>query len=69
MIARRHQLARLQGNFYRDQYRKMLWLLLGAMIIIIALVLMIISLILIHPKQRYYANTTSGQILPMFYQT
>jgi len=65
MIGHRHEIARLQSDFYRDQYRKILRWLMGAVLIMLVLILMIIYLILFTPQQHYYANTTDGKILAM----
>lgn len=63
MLGKRHKIARLQSDFFRDQFRKMLKWLLGAVIIIFLLIGIIFYLILFQPPQRYYANTVEGKIL------
>jgi hypothetical protein len=65
MLSSRSDNARLQSDFYRDQYRKMLRWLMGSVVIIIIMVLMIIYQILFRAPQQYYANTIEGRILPM----
>lgn len=65
MIAPRHELARLQSDFYRDQFRKILRWTIGAVVIILLLIAIIIYLLLAQPPQRYYGNTTEGKILAM----
>lgn len=65
MIGRRYEIAWLQSDFYRDQYRKILRWLIVSMTIIFLLIGTIIYLILFKPKQHYYANTTDGKILLM----
>lgn len=65
MLGQRHEIARLQSDFYRDQFRKILrWLFIAAFTILI-LVCAIIYMIVFHPADRYYANTVDGIILPM----
>ena len=65
MIAQRSELAWLQSDFYRDQFRKMLrWLIVAALIIFV-LIGVIIYLILFRSPEHYYANTTDGKILAM----
>lgn len=65
MIAPRQEIPRLQGDFYRDAYRKTLRYLFLCMMIIYLLIAAIIYYTLAQPKQIFYANTTDGTILPM----
>lgn len=65
MLGSRSEIARLQSDFYRDQFRKILRWLFGTVFITYALIAIIIYLILFQPTQHYYANTTEGRILPM----
>ena len=65
MLGRRSDNARLQSDFYRDQYRKMLRWLIIAIVIMLLLIGIIIYKVLVHPDQQYYANTSEGKILLM----
>lgn len=65
MIAPRHEIARLQSDFYRDQFRKILRWLIAAVFIMFAMIAVIIYLILFQPAQLYFANTSEGKILDM----
>jgi hypothetical protein len=65
MLGRRHEIPRLQSDFYRDQFRKMLHWLMGSVLIMFALLATVIYLILFKPATTYYANTSSGKILDM----
>lgn len=65
MLGQRHDIARLQSDFYRDQFRKILRWLITSLFIIFSLIATIIYLILFHPTPRYYANTSDGIILAM----
>ena len=65
MLGRTQEIARLQSDFYRDQYRKMLRWLMGSILIIFILVAVIIYLILFRQPQVYYASTIEGRIIPM----
>lgn len=65
MIADRHEIARLQSDFFRDQFRKFLKYLLISIVINFLLLVGIIYLILFQPSRLYYANTTEGRVLPM----
>jgi hypothetical protein len=65
MLGQRHEIARLQSDFYRDHYRKTLRWLMGSVFIMFVLIAIIIYLILFQPVQQYYGNTTDGKILAM----
>lgn len=65
MLAKRHAIARLQSDFYRDQYRKMLRWLVAAILVMYLLLFAIAYLILFKPTPQYFANTTDGRILSM----
>ena len=65
MLGRPHEIARLQSDFYRDQFRKMLRGLMICLIIIYILLAAIIYALFTQPSNRYYANTLDGQILAM----
>ncbi|RDI48611.1 hypothetical protein [Aquicella lusitana] len=69
MWGRRHEIARLHSDFYRDQYRKTLRWLMMTVFIMFALIAAIIYFILVIPSQQHYANTIEGKILPMPPQT
>jgi hypothetical protein len=65
MRGRRHEIASLDSVFYQQQFRKILrWLLVSTFFIFI-LIMALIYLVLFQPVQRFYANTTEGQILSM----
>lgn len=65
MIGHRREIARLQSDFYRDQFRKILRWLLASVFIIFALMAVIMYLVFFEPIQKHYANTTDGKILAM----
>ena len=65
MLGARHEIARLQSDFYRDQFRKMLRWLVYSVFIIFILIMAIIYLILFQPAESYYGNTSDGKILLM----
>lgn len=65
MLGRRYEIASLQSDFYRDQFRKLLRWLVISIVLILLLLLLIIYFILFQKPQKYYANTTNGKILPM----
>jgi uncharacterized membrane protein len=65
MIGSRSEIARLQSDFYRDQFRKVIGWLIGTVVIMFILIFAIIYFILFQPTQRYYANTMEGRIFDM----
>lgn len=65
MISNRSDSARLQSDFYRDQYRKMVRWLIYAVVIMFLLMAAIVYSILFQPTQDFYANTSEGRILDM----
>lgn len=65
MQGRGNQIARLQSDFYRDQFRKLLNWLFVAVFIIFALIISILYLIYFEPNRQYYGNTTDGKIMLM----
>lgn len=65
MIGSRNEIARLQSDFYRDQFRKVVGWLITAVIMMFILIFMIIYFVLFQPSQSYYANTSEGRILDM----
>jgi uncharacterized membrane protein (DUF106 family) len=66
MIGPRHEIARLQSDFYRDQFRKVLrWLVITIIIIFLLLAAILYDLFLFQPERHYYANTIDGKILEM----
>lgn len=65
MIGNRQQLARLQSDFYRDQYHKILTALLISTGIILIFVATIIYFVLFTTLPLYYGSTTTGRIIPM----
>ena len=64
MIGGRQQ-ARFQSDFYRDNYYKMLRILIVTNVINVLLVLAIIYFVLFKPAPDFYATTLGGQIIPM----
>ena len=65
MIGSRNQIARLQSDFYRDQFRKIVRWLIVSVILMFILISMILFFLLVQPKQDFYANTVEGRILDM----
>lgn len=65
MVGRRHEIAWLQSDFYREQFHKMLRALIFCIVIIFVLIGANIYFILFQPMQNFYANTQEGKILAM----
>jgi hypothetical protein len=63
MLGTRDEIARMQSDFYRDWYHKILRVLVGSSIVMLGLILTIIYFVLFKPTQGYYASTTEGQII------
>ena len=65
MIGNRNEIARLQSDFYRDEFRRVLGWLMVAVVLMFILIALIMYFVLVQPSQHYYANTSDGQILDM----
>lgn len=65
MLGKRDDNARLRSDFYRDQLRKIMNWLIGAVAIIFLLLSVIVYYVLFQPPRVYFANTTEGKILKM----
>lgn len=65
MLGKRHEIARLQSDFYREKYRKILRWLLVSLLIIFVLIAAVAYLIFFRQPQQFYANTSEGEILTM----
>lgn len=66
MLGPRHEIARLQSDFYRDQFRKILrWLTIAIGITFLLIAAILYDIFLYKPVVNYYANTIDGKILDM----
>ena len=65
MIGDRETIARLQSDFYRDSYYRIINWLFFEIIIMLLLISAIIYHIIVHPVQHYYATTNQGMLLPL----
>lgn len=63
MLGQRYEIARMQSDFYRNWYHKILRALVVSTMIMLGLILAIIYFVLFKPSQQYYATTTEGQII------
>lgn len=59
------EVVKLRNDFYRDSYRKLVILLMGAMLSIVGLVIAIIMIVYARPAPTYFATTESGRIIPL----
>ncbi|OAI48673.1 hypothetical protein AYO45_04515 [Gammaproteobacteria bacterium SCGC AG-212-F23] len=57
--------ARMQSDFFCEQFHKMLRRLIVTLAIILLLILSIIYMVLFEPGRDYYCTTTTGKIIPM----
>lgn len=53
------------SNFYRDRFRRMMSVLVGLLLTALCLVTVYILIGLAQPASRYYASTTTGNIIPI----
>lgn len=55
-----------EGNhLYRDQYRRTIKGIVMMSLVTVALAVILVGLIIASPQPKYYATTTSGQVVPM----
>lgn len=59
------QQARLQSDFYRDSYHKLLRFVIFEIIVMLLLITAIIYVVFFQPPLHYYATTTNGLIIPL----
>lgn len=65
MICDREDSPRMQSDFFRDSYYKLLHWLLISILVILLLILSIIYYVIFTDPHQYYASTTAGEIIPM----
>lgn len=65
MLGNRSEIARLQSDFFRDQFRKVVRWLLVSVTLMFVLIALIVYFILTQPNPKYYGNTIEGRILKM----
>lgn len=65
MIGNREDIPRLQSDFYRDNYHRMLRWLQRSIVVILLLILGILYKIIVIQPHQYYMTTTDGQIVKM----
>ncbi len=59
------ELVRMRNEFYRDNYRRVIAILLLAFLIIALLVSALIYVVTHPPAPKYFATNTSGRIVPL----
>ncbi len=59
------ELVRLRNNFYRDNYRRVMKLLLIMSCVMVVLVLTMAYLFTHRPEPKYFATTQSGRVLEL----
>ncbi len=65
MIGDRHEMPRYQSDFYRENYNKIVrWLFVSALMMLF-LILVIIYFEIFVPTTKYYASTTTGQLIEL----
>lgn len=69
MLGRPNEIARMQSDFYRAKYHRILRWLNVSIVVMIALIAAIIYFVFVEPPTQYYASTTTGQVIRMEPQT
>jgi len=59
-------LVHLRNNFYRDNFRLMVWVLLASVVLNIALGFGLVSMSHREPGNYYFATTATGQLIPLY---
>ena len=59
------ELVTLRNNFYRDNFRRMVWVLLISLIVNVILLAGLVTLSNRQPHSYYFATTSDGQIIPI----
>ena len=65
MIGKRYEQPKFYSDFYRNQYHKMLRRLMVLSVFILFLTLGVMYYLFYPEAPKYYASTTTGQIIPM----
>jgi hypothetical protein len=65
MIGQRNQHARMQSDFYRDCYYKVLRFLLVEIAIMLLLIAVILYVIFFQSSPPYFATTAAGKVIPL----
>ena len=60
------EVVRLRNNLYRDNYRRLVGMLLLMIIITIALVGVVVYLVTHRPAPQYFATSADGRITPLY---
>ncbi len=56
---------RIRNHFYRDNYRRLIKILLLCLFVIVMLVGVIFYLVMTIPSETYYASTEDGRVIPL----
>lgn len=59
------EIVRLRNNFYRDNYRRLVGILLLLIIINLGLIVAVVYLITHRPTPQYFATSADGRITPL----
>lgn len=63
MMGQSHEKAARQSDFYRDSYYKILKVLVVLAVLMLILIALIIYFVFFKPAPKFYATTTTGQII------
>ena len=59
------ELVKLRNDFYRDNFRRMIWVLLICLVIIVVMLVGLLTMAHRQPRSYYFASTTDGRIIPL----
>lgn len=65
MVGKKYEIARMRAELHRDNYRKLLRILIFFNILSLVLIVAIIYVIFFQPSPSYYATTSNGLIIPL----
>jgi hypothetical protein len=65
MIGKKNEIARMQSDFYRDAYKKILSWLLAEVVIMLMLIAVIIYYVFFPAPPQYYATSSAGQLIAL----
>ena len=60
------ELVKLRNTFYRDNFRRMVWVLLVSVLVNVGLVVTLVTFYHQKPRSFYFASTTDGRIIPVY---
>ncbi len=65
MVGLKYEIARTRAELHRDNYRKLLRILIFFNAVTLFLIASIIYIIFFQPTATYYATTSTGLVIPL----